>query len=185
MLKRGFDIVSAGALLLVSSPIWLVVGLLVWFHDKGPVFYRQTRVGRDGRTFDILKFRSMVRNADKIGGYSTLDGDARVTPIGRFLRRSSLDELPQLLNVIAGDMSVVGPRPDVPAQRELYAPADYDKRNSVRPGLTGLAQATLRSNATPEQRLRLDLDYVDRACLQFDLKILAMTVRQVLVKGGN
>src|SRR5690606_34894805 len=104
---------------------------------------------------------------------------------GRYLRRYSLDELPQVINVLKGDMSVVGPRPDVPAQRSLYSQADFAKRHSVRPGITGLTQATLRSNATPEGRLRLDLEYVDRASFLLDMKILALTVRQVLTKGGN
>lgn len=185
MLKRSFDVLSAAGLLVVSSPIWLVIAVLIKCHDGGPVFYRQVRTGRDGKTFEMLKFRSMVQNADKIGGYSTADNDARITPVGRFLRRSSLDELPQLFNVLFGDMSVVGPRPDVPAQRSLYSDAEFSKRNQVRPGITGLAQATLRSSASAEERKRLDLDYVDQAGFLFDMKVIVLTVRQVLTKGGN
>ena len=185
MLKRGFDVLSATVLLLVTSPAWVLIALVIRLHDGGPVFYRQTRTGLNGTTFGILKFRSMVQNADRIGSYSTADNDPRITPIGKFLRRSSLDELPQLFNVISGDMSMVGPRPDVPAQRSLYTDAEYMKRNQVRPGITGLAQASLRSSASPEDRKRLDLEYVDRASFLYDLKILAMTVQQVLTKGGN
>lgn len=185
MLKRGFDILSAGFFLLVSAPVWLLIAIMIKAYDGGPVFYRQIRTGLGGRTFGVLKFRSMVQNADKIGGYSTADDDPRITPIGRFIRRTSLDELPQLFNVLLGDMSVVGPRPDVPEQRSLYSAEEFGKRNRVRPGITGLAQATIRSAATPEERKRLDLEYVDRAGLLLDLKILALTVRQVLTKGGN
>ncbi len=185
MLKRGFDILSAASVMIVSSPVWLVIAILIKAHDGGPVFYRQIRTGLGGRTFGILKFRSMVQNADMIGGYSTADNDSRITPIGRFIRRTSLDELPQLFNVLRGDMSVVGPRPDVPEQRSLYSAEEFDKRNRVRPGITGLAQATMRSTATPEERKRLDLEYVDQASLLLDMKILALTVRQVLTKGGN
>lgn len=185
MLKRCFDILSAACVLIVSTPVWLVIAILIKIHDGGPVFYRQMRTGLGGRTFGILKFRSMVQDADKIGGYSTMDDDFRITPIGKFIRRTSLDELPQLFNVLRGDMSVVGPRPDVPEQRSLYSAEEFDKRNSVRPGITGLAQATMRSTATPEERKRLDLEYVDQAGLLLDMKILALTVRQVLTKGGN
>lgn len=110
--------------------------------------------------------------------------DARITGVGGFLRKTSLDELPQRLNVLRGDMSLVGPRPDVPAREILYAPADGDKRRSVRPGLTGWAQAPLRSAATPEDRRRWDLEHLDRASLGFDLKLLFLTVRQVLGRGS-
>lgn len=153
--------------------------------SPGGAIFRQKRVGLGGRLFDVLKFRSMVTNADKIGGYSTADGDARITRSGRFIRKTSLDELPQLINVLKGEMSLVGPRPDTPMQEANYSPKEWAKRCSVRPGITGLAQATLRSEATPEERTRLDLDYVDRAGVGFDLQILGMTIRQVLFKGGN
>ena len=132
----------------------------------------------------MLKFRSMVVDAERVGGYSTAVGDPRITRMGHFIRRTSLDELPQLFNVLRGDMSWVGPRPDVPAQKGNYSDADWRARHRVRPGITGLAQATLRSAATPAQRLALDLEYVERASLLFDLKILLLTVRQVLGKGS-
>jgi len=185
LLKRVFDIAVSLLLLVILSPILLLVALLIRAHDGGPVFYRQQRTGLHGRTFSILKFRSMVLNADKIGGYSTATGDPRITGLGRVLRRTSLDELPQLINVLRGDMSLVGPRPDVPAQSALYSPDEFTKRNSVRPGITGLAQASLRSAATSEERKRLDLEYVDRAGLVFDVKIMLLTAKQVIFKGGN
>lgn len=184
-MKRSFDILSSVLLLVLTSPVWLAVAALIYTHDRGPVFYGQSRIGLRGNVFKILKFRTMVPNADKIGGYSTSDGDSRITPIGRVLRRYSLDELPQLINVLTGEMSMIGPRPDVPAQRQLYAAADFDKRHSVRPGITGLAQATVRSSATPEERTRLDLEYVDQMSFFLDIKVMLLTVRQVVTKGGN
>lgn len=183
-MKRCLDVGLSAAVLALLWPVWALIALAVRLDSPGPVFYRQERVGRGGRRFWILKFRSMVANADQIGPYQTARGDARVTRVGAILRKTSLDELPQLFNVLRGDMSLVGPRPDVPAQKSLYTPADWAKRNSVRPGLTGLAQATLRSAATPEERRRLDLDYVDRASAVFDLKIILMTIRQVLGRGS-
>jgi lipopolysaccharide/colanic/teichoic acid biosynthesis glycosyltransferase len=185
LFKRAFDIAVSAVALVIVSPILLVVAVQIRRHDGGPVFYRQQRTGLHGRTFGILKFRSMVLNADKIGGYSTADGDPRITRVGRVLRRTSLDELPQLINVLRGDMSLVGPRPDVPAQSSLYTPAEFARRNSVRPGITGLAQAKLRSQATSDERKKLDLEYVDRAGLLFDIKIMLLTVKQVIFKGGN
>jgi lipopolysaccharide/colanic/teichoic acid biosynthesis glycosyltransferase len=149
------------------------------------VFFRQVRVGRGGRDFGLFKFRSMVRDAAAIGPYSTAAGDPRITRVGRFLRRTSIDELPQLLNVLLGDMSLVGPRPDVPAQRSLYSAPDWQLRCSVRPGITGLAQAELRSEATPQQRLDLDLRYAREHGLLMDLCIVARTFGRLAGRGGN
>ncbi len=184
MLKRLFDAIAALCFLLLTGPVFIVLALLIRVDSPGKVFYRQTRVGRYGENFGILKFRSMVADADKIGGYSTQVGDARITRVGAWLRKTSLDELPQMINVLLGEMSLVGPRPDVPAQREHYTAVEWDKRNSVRPGITGLAQATMRSAAKPEERTALDLEYVDKQSFLFDLKILLMTVRQVMGKGS-
>ncbi len=127
----------------------------------------------------------MVVDAATIGPYFTQDGDSRITAVGRFLRKSSLDELPQLFNVLNGDMSIVGPRPNVPEQITEYSEQEWGKRNSVRPGITGQAQALLRSEVTAEERTRLDLDYVDKVSIGFDIRIILLTVRQVLFKGGN
>lgn len=185
MMKRAFDVVVSCCVIIVSAPIWLVIAICIVLSDRGPALYRQQRVGLGGNTFGIFKFRTMVQNADKIGGYSTAFGDPRITRIGGVLRRYSLDELPQLLNVLLGDMSLVGPRPDVPAQRNLYTDEEYAKRTSVKPGITGLAQATARSTATTEQRKQLDLEYVDKTSFVFDLKVIMLTVRQVIAVGGN
>jgi len=183
-LKRVFDIAVALIALAVLWPLLLVVALAIRLDSPGPALFRQTRVGVEGRPFSMLKFRSMVVDAERVGGYSTAVGDPRITRVGRFIRRTSLDELPQIFNVLRGDMSWVGPRPDVPAQKDNYSDEDWRARHRVRPGITGLAQATLRSAATPAQRLALDLEYVERASLLFDLKILLLTVRQVLGKGS-
>lgn len=184
MLKRGFDLFVSMIVLLVIFPVFLVIALAIKLDSRGGVFYLQQRVGQHGRTFSIYKFRSMVSNADQIGGHSTARNDARVTRVGAFLRKTSLDEIPQLLNVLIGDMSLVGPRPDVPLQKADYAPLDWQQRCRVKPGITGISQATLRSAATPEERTRLDLDYVDRQSFLLDMRILLLTIRQVLGKGG-
>jgi lipopolysaccharide/colanic/teichoic acid biosynthesis glycosyltransferase len=184
-MKRAFDFcVAAAALALLALPMALIA-VLVWLDSGRPVLFAQTRVGRGGRPFRLLKFRSMVVDAEARGPQRTATADPRITRSGRWLRRSSLDELPQLFNVLRGDMSLVGPRPDVPAQRADYAEADWLRRCSVRPGLTGLAQARYRSRATPRQRLDADLDYVERHGLARDLEILAMTVGQLLRRSGN
>ena len=127
----------------------------------------------------------MVKNAASLGPYFTAAGDPRITPVGRFIRRTSLDELPQLLNVLLGDMSLVGPRPDVPAQRSLYSDDQWAERCSVRPGITGMAQALLRSECTEAQRLEQDLRYVHEQNLWLDLKIMALTLKRLSGKGSN
>lgn len=184
-MKRVFDFVVSLVLAIVFLPLMAVVAVWIALDSPGGALYRQKRVGLGGKIFEVYKFRSMVSDADKIGGYSTQTGDARITKSGRFIRKTSLDELPQLFNVLKGEMSLVGPRPDTPMQEVNYTPEEWAKRCSVRPGITGLAQATLRSAATPEERTQLDLEYVDRAGVGFDLRILGMTVRQVLFRGGN
>ena len=184
-MKRLFDIVFSAFVLLVLAPLLFVVAVTIYANDRGPVIFRQPRVGLLGSQFLILKFRSMVTNADKIGGFSTATNDPRITRIGLFIRKTSIDELPQFFNVLLGDMSIVGPRPDVPAQKKLYTEAEWAKRTSVKPGITGLAQATVRSEATPAERKRLDLEYIDHQSLLFDLQIIFMTVKQVLFRGGN
>lgn len=184
-MKRLIDIALAAFTLVVMSPVLIWVAVAIYRCDHGPVFYRQLRIGRNGRHFGMLKFRSMVINAEKLGGYSTAEGDPRITPIGRFIRRTSLDELPQVINVLLGDMSLVGPRPDVPAQRELYTEREWVLRHQVRPGITGLAQATLRSNATAEQRKHLDLEYAERSSVALDFRIIGLTFKQIFGTGGN
>lgn len=184
-MKRLFDFLISFAAVVVLLPILVMVALGIRIQDGGPSLFGQIRVGKNGREFRMWKFRSMVVNADRLGGYSTTDGDPRITALGRFIRRTSLDELPQLLNVLVGDMSIVGPRPDVPAQRNLYTEEEWSIRNSVRPGITGLAQSTLRSAATGEQRKALDLEYAKNVSMVLDLRIILMTFKQVIFKGGN
>lgn len=183
--KRSGDLLVAGLALLVLTPLLLLLAVLVRLDSPGPVLFRQQRLGRGGRPFAIFKFRSMVADAERRGGYSTQAGDPRITRVGLWLRRTSLDELPQLLNVLRGDMSLVGPRPDVPAQQALYSPHDWALRCSVRPGITGLSQATLRSAATVGQRLALDLRYVKQVSFLLDLGVLVRTVGQLLWVGGK
>jgi lipopolysaccharide/colanic/teichoic acid biosynthesis glycosyltransferase len=184
-MKRLFDIISSLTAIVFLSPVLAILALVVWAQDGGPSIYIQQRVGKSGRVFGILKFRSMVVDADRIGGYSTADRDPRITPVGRFIRRSSLDELPQLFNVLRGDMSIVGPRPDVPSQQGLYSACEWVTRHKVRPGITGLAQATLRSDATTVERKELDLKYVHESSFLLDIKIIVLTIKQVVLRGGN
>jgi lipopolysaccharide/colanic/teichoic acid biosynthesis glycosyltransferase len=184
-MKRAIDVAVSALALLLLSPVLLAVALAVALESGFPVLFKQQRVGRGDREFGLYKFRSMVKNAAAIGPYHTASDDPRITRSGRFIRRTSLDELPQLLNVLKGEMSLVGPRPDVPAQRALYTPQDWQERCSVRPGITGLAQAKLRSEATPQQRLDLDLRYVREQSLALDLRILLWTLGRLTGKGSN
>lgn len=184
MVKRTVDITLSLILIIVLSPIIILIPLLIKLDSKGPVLFRQTRVGLDRATFHMYKFRSMTADAESVGGYATKKGDSRITSIGGFLRKTSLDELPQLFNVLKGEMSMVGPRPDVPMQESNYDVKDWIKRCRVKPGITGLAQATRRSNATPLERVRLDLEYVDKASTYLDIKIMLMTIKQLLFTGG-
>ena len=184
-MKRLLDVMIALVALLLLAPVWLLAALAIAFESGGPVLFQQTRLGLRGREFNMLKFRSMHLNASATGPYFTAANDTRITRVGRFIRRTSIDELPQLVNVLRGDMSLVGPRPDVPAQRSLYSDADWAQRCSVRPGITGLAQALLRSEATEAQRLALDLRYTREASIRFDLKILGLTIVRLSGKGSN
>lgn len=185
MIKRLFDIVISLALLLIALPIMGLVILLIKVESSGPAIFRQERVGLKGKVFTIYKFRSMTTDAEKQGPHFTSADDPRITKLGKFIRKTSLDELPQLLNVLKGEMSLVGPRPNVPKQKEEYTAQEWNKRNSIRPGVTGLAQARFRSAATPEQRTALDLEYVDKTSFLYDVWIILMTIKQILFKGGN
>jgi lipopolysaccharide/colanic/teichoic acid biosynthesis glycosyltransferase len=189
--KRIFDLMAALVSLVVLGPALLVVGALIKLHDGGPVFYRGRRIGMHGRPFCIYKFRTMVVNADKIGGPSTSDDDPRVTGVGRFLRRHKFDELPQLLNVVKGEMSLVGPRPEVEQEVQLYSDAER-RLLTVRPGITDYASIRFRNEGEilkgagdpheayrrlirPE-KMRLALRYVEERSLMTDLKILCLTI---------
>ena len=165
-------------------PFILLISLAIIIESKGGVFFVQERVGQFAKPFQMYKFRSMVAGASEQGPYFTAQGDSRITKVGAFLRKTSLDELPQLLNVLKGDMSLVGPRPDVFAQRSNYTQEEWEKRTCVKPGITGLAQATIRNVGGERKRTALDLEYVDNISFGLDLKILFLTIKQVLFKGS-
>jgi lipopolysaccharide/colanic/teichoic acid biosynthesis glycosyltransferase len=183
--KRIFDVLLSLLALTLLSPVLVAAAIAIVAESGPPVFFRQVRVGLHGREFGMVKFRSMVPDAAARGPYHTLTDDPRITRVGAFLRRSSIDELPQLLNVLKGDMSLVGPRPDVPLQRALYTEADWAARCSVKPGITGLAQALIRSGGVAGQRLALDLQYVREQNFWLDLKILWLTLGRLRGKDAN
>jgi lipopolysaccharide/colanic/teichoic acid biosynthesis glycosyltransferase len=180
-MKRLFDIALSGAGLIVSLPVWVAAWMAVKLDDGGPLLFAQERVGRDGRVFHAFKFRSMVRDAERLTGpvQATAD-DPRVTRVGRLLRATAMDELPQLWNILRGDMSFVGPRPLRPGERDttatgVLALADipgYHARHRVRPGLTGLAQVHARRDLPRTQKFRYDLLYQRRASLCLDLHLI-------------
>ena len=184
-MKRLLDVMLSVAALLALSPLLVAAAVAIAMGDGMPVLFRQTRLGLSGRPFNMLKFRSMRKNAAATGPYFTETHDSRITPVGRFIRRTSIDELPQLINVLKGEMSLVGPRPDVPVQRSLYSDANWAQRCSVRPGITGLAQAKIRSAGTEGQRLALDLQYTREASVWLDLKIMWWTLVRLNGKESN
>ena len=184
-MKRLVDLGLGSLALLLLSPLLLAAAVAVALESGRPVLFRQDRIGRGGRPFGMFKLRSMVKDAAALGPHFTASDDPRVTRVGRFIRRSSIDELPQLFNVLLGDMSLVGPRPDVAAQRALYSDADWAERCSIRPGITGLAQVRLRSEGSQEQRLALDLQYVRSVGLWLDIQILWWTLGRLGGKGSN
>ena len=174
-MNRVADIALAGASLVVTSPILGAAALATKLGDGGPVFYRQRRVGRDGAEFELLKLRTMEVGAEHKGaGFAVNEGDPRITPIGKLLRRLSLDELPQLWNVVRGDMSLVGPRPTLAYQVERYTPHQR-RRLEVKPGITGWAQIHGRARLPWDERIELDVWYVEHRSPWLDLKILAST----------
>jgi lipopolysaccharide/colanic/teichoic acid biosynthesis glycosyltransferase len=197
MLKRGLDFLIAGSVLLTLSPLLAIIAVLVRFESPGPVFFRQARVGKDGKRFDIYKFRTMrvaaqenlsstpVPDVEDFGSYvfDPLYGGKQYTRIGHFLRSTSLDELPNLINILQGDMSIVGPRPEVPELVNQYKP-EFHRRHNVRPGLTGLAQVSGRGLLTYEETMAYDLKYVDEQSFLGDLSILARTLPTVLSRKG-
>jgi lipopolysaccharide/colanic/teichoic acid biosynthesis glycosyltransferase len=173
--NRALDVAIAGAGLVLASPILAAAALATKLGDRGPVLYRQTRVGRNGEDFEMLKLRTMVEGAERLGsGYAVDEGDSRITRVGVFLRRTSIDELPQLWNVLRGDMSIVGPRPTLRYQVEQYDERQR-RRLEVRPGLTGWAQIHGRAALSWAERIELDVWYVENRSPQVDLAILLRT----------
>ncbi len=181
--KRVLDVVVAGGMLAVSAPLLALATVLIRLETHGHPIYRQRRVGLDGAPFDLYKLRTMVSGAESMGaGLALNEGDTRITRLGAILRRTSLDELPNLVNVLRGEMSVVGPRPTVQVQVDRYSDRQRG-RLDVRPGLTGWAQIHGRATLPWSERIELDLWYVEHASLRLDLQILVRTVRMVL--GGH
>ena len=170
--------------LVFTAPVLAAAALAIKLGSSGPVFYRQRRVGLNGEEFEVLKLRTMTLGADPVGvGTPVLEGDPRVTPAGRVLRRFSLDEIPNLVNVLRGEMAIVGPRPTLAAQVELYTPHQR-RRLEVKPGLTGWAQVHGRAGIPWEERIELDVWYVDHRSPAVDLRILARTARLLLSGHG-
>jgi len=180
-MKRLFDIFFALAVLVLASPFFLLGVLVVWLDMGRPVFFRQQRPGYRGRPFMLYKLRTM-REAHDVTGRALPDAE-RLTPWGMLLRRTSIDELPQLINVLKGDMSIVGPRPLLMEYLPLYSPEQM-RRHEVRPGITGWAQVNGRNALRWEERFRLDVWYVDHRSFWLDMKILLLTIRKVLVRDG-
>ena len=182
-MNRAADVALAGTALVLASPLLGLAALAVKLEDGGPILYTQTRVGRGGADFELLKLRTMVVGAEKLGaGYAVNEGDSRITRAGRILRRLSLDELPQLWNVIRGDMSLIGPRPTLRYQVERYTPRQR-RRLEVKPGITGWAQIHGRARLPWPERIELDVWYAEHRSPWLDLKILAKTPLALL--GGT
>jgi lipopolysaccharide/colanic/teichoic acid biosynthesis glycosyltransferase len=183
MIRRAIDIVVSALALLVSSPVLAAAMLAVRLDSRGPIVYRQARSGLHGRQFDVLKLRTMVDGAENMGAGLAVDAnDSRITRVGAFLRRTSIDELPNLLNVLRGEMSLIGPRPTLPVQVEQYTPRQRG-RLQIKPGITGWAQVNGRATLPWSERIELDLYYIQHRSLALDLKILWRTVAMVL--GGS
>lgn len=187
VIKRVLDFLIALTGIIIISPIYVAIAVMIAFGSKGTVLFKQERIGFKGRVFTILKFRTMVVNAEKIGTGVVIMGkdDPRITKIGRLLRATSLDELPQLFNVLKGDMALVGPRPPVtyyPYDGYTNYPEWAKKRFEMRPGMTGLVQITMRDDTTWDERIVIDNEYVERFNILLDIKILFCTVRTV-IKG--
>jgi lipopolysaccharide/colanic/teichoic acid biosynthesis glycosyltransferase len=181
--RRIFDVVVASAALAAFSPFLLVAMAAIRLESPGSPIYRQRRVGRDGRPFDVLKLRTMVTGAERMGrGLAVSEGDTRITRVGRVLRRASLDEVPNLVNVLRGEMSIIGPRPTVPVQVDRYTDRQRG-RLAVKPGITGWAQVNGRTDLPWDERIELDLWYIEHRSWRLDLEILWRTARMVL--GGE
>ena len=181
VVKRLVDVAVAALALVLLAPVWLALAAAVRLESPGPAFYRQLRAGKAGRPFLALKFRSMTAGAEGQGlGFKVAHDDARITRMGKMLRRFALDELPQLINVLRGEMSLVGPRPTLPSQVERYTPAQR-RRLEVLPGLTGWAQVNGRNSISWDRRIQLDVWYVDHWSLGLDLIILFRTIPEVLL----
>ena len=183
VIRRLLDIVASAVVLVFASPVLALAALAIKLESRGPVLYRQRRSGLNGAPFEVLKLRTMVDGAEHVGAGLAIDaGDARVTRVGALLRRTSVDELPNLLNVLRGEMSLIGPRPTLPVQVEQYTERQRG-RLAVKPGITGWAQVNGRASLPWAERIELDLYYIEHRSLRLDLRILARTVAMVF--GGH
>ena len=186
--KRVLDILLVLPVLVIAAPVMLLTAVVIWLYDRGPVLYKQTRVTRHDREFKIYKFRSMVVNAESDGlAKLAKENDDRITPVGRFIRATRIDELPQLFNILKGDMSFVGPRPERPEIIEEYCKEipEFKFRTRVKAGLTGYAQVYGKYNTTPYDKLKLDLLYISSYSMWTDIKLILMTVKIVLKKEAT
>ena len=185
--KRLFDLIIVIPGLLIALLLIIPVGIVIYLEDKGPIFYNAQRLGKDGKVFKMYKFRSMKANAPdlRMDDGSTFNGenDPRLTKVGRFIRKTSLDEIPQLLNVLKGDMSLIGPRPDLPEHKMMYV-GNEERKLEVRPGITGYSQAYFRNSIEWKERIQNDIYYIDNLTFIMDIKILIKTVTSVLKSEG-
>jgi lipopolysaccharide/colanic/teichoic acid biosynthesis glycosyltransferase len=183
-MPRAADLILAAVGLLLAAPVLAAAAIAIKLTSRGPVIYRQRRIGKDGARFELYKLRTMQLGADPVGvGTPVLEGDPRVTSAGRVLRRFSLDEIPNLVNVVRGEMAIVGPRPTLEAQVDLYTPRQR-RRLEVKPGLTGWAQVNGRAGIPWEERIELDVWYVDHRSPGLDLRILGQTLRLLATGHG-
>jgi lipopolysaccharide/colanic/teichoic acid biosynthesis glycosyltransferase len=182
--SRALDLLVASLALAIAAPLLALAAILIKLESRGPVFYRQRRVGRDGAPFELWKLRTMVPGAESMGaGIYVVEGDPRITRTGRLLRRFSLDELPNLINVLRGEMAIVGPRPTVQEQVDRYTDRQR-RRLEVKPGMTGWAQVNGRASLPWPERIELDVWYVEHRSLRLDLRILARTIRMLATGHG-
>ncbi len=187
ILKRGFDLLISGIALIITSPIFLITALAIKLYDGGPIFFKQNRVTINGRIFNVLKFRSMIVDADKVKLRKATANDDRITPIGKLIRPLRIDELPQLLNILKGDMSLVGPRPERTENVYEYTQMfpEFDLRHRVKGGLTGYAQIYGKYNTSPQDKLNMDLIYIEKYSLLLDLKLLIMTIKILFMREST
>jgi lipopolysaccharide/colanic/teichoic acid biosynthesis glycosyltransferase len=183
-MRRAFDVLVSGAALVATSPVVALAIVAIRLESHGHPIYRQRRIGQDGRPFDVLKLRTMVQGAEGIGaGMAVNEGDPRITRVGAILRRYSIDELPNLVNVLRGEMAIIGPRPTIPVQVEQYTPRQRG-RLALKPGITGWAQVNGRASLPWSERIELDLWYVEHRSWRLDLAILWRTAKMVLGGAG-
>lgn len=183
-LKRLTDIIFSLFALIISSPILLLAAIAIKLDSRGPVFFMHKRSGLDGKPFKLFKFRGMVTNALDIGPEITQENDPRVTRVGKFLRRSSIDEIPNFINVLQGEMSVIGPRPEILSITSEYS-VFQKKVFKYKPGVTGISQVNGRQMLTPEERVNMEIEYYDKATFWSDLKIILATVKVIISNKGN